>query len=525
MQSRRKFFMQTVSALTALSPAHGSAAESSNEPVIAKDFESRVVYRSKYRPGYTSWVSFFPGVNGRWYLTCEEVTTPNPPLTRMSPERFGEFGLPSGMDKSGNRMEIVLLESSDGLNSWNVVSREAVRFQHSAGSFGQARVKDGRFLRFVWECYSLENDFHPGRILTVSSDNGRTWQKQAPLHGREFASYPHRLRTLRDGTLVLALPLCPSWGKGRTLPVRTAVDLNSRVSLQMTLSFSFDQGLNWTQPLPIFAGDVVSETDFVELPDGNLLCVNNSIFGYPGRQILYRSGNKFFPGPFERSASGRVPETVALGLDGLLVGCLRCSQYMWSDDLGLNWRPLAGIPDRIRNSRENYQPWIHHLEDGRFATAGHYGGDDVVGAVDQYLTIHFFRVDVRRRVEKTKLELSRDFDSATARWMNVYHLRLTFDEKPLANKEVEFWYAERDKPGYDPKLRYSLEQRMSMGGRTIRVRTDDNGAAVVRLPELDRIVDIHHSIQLVARFNSDRSDPQYQEAQTPMFENYSYARY
>jgi hypothetical protein len=309
------------------------------------------------------------------------------------------------------------------------------------------------------------------------------------------------------------------------MPVRTAVNLNSRGSMQMTLCFSHDQGRTWTEPMPIYGGDVVSETDFTELPNGDLLCINNSIFGYPGRQIVHRFGNKFFPGALEKATSQRVPETIALGANDLLVGCMRCSQYFWSDDLGLNWYPLEGIPENIRKSRENYQPWIQYLSDGRFATAGHYGADNFVGEVDQYLTIHFFRVEVRRRTEKTKLELTRDFDAGSNRWLNSDRLHLTAADKPLPGKEIEFWYVERDKPGYDWQLKNTLDERMKMGGHLLRVRTDDSGNATVRLPEFDAIEDPHHSVQLVARFNSARSDPAYQPVQTPMFENYSNVRY
>ncbi|MAE63040.1 MAG: hypothetical protein CMJ18_02105 [Phycisphaeraceae bacterium] len=49
-----------------------------SEPAVrAVDFESREVYHGAQTPGYTSWVSFFPGERGQWYLTCEEVTRPD----------------------------------------------------------------------------------------------------------------------------------------------------------------------------------------------------------------------------------------------------------------------------------------------------------------------------------------------------------------------------------------------------------------------------------------------------------------
>ena len=60
--------------------------------------------------------------------------------------------------------------------------------------------------------------------------------------------------------------------------------------MEMMLFLSFDQGRTWSNPLPILSGQMVSETDFVELPDGHLLFFNNTIFATPGRQMVYREG-------------------------------------------------------------------------------------------------------------------------------------------------------------------------------------------------------------------------------------------
>jgi hypothetical protein len=57
------------------------------------------------------------------------------------------------------------------------------------------------------------------------------------------------------------------------------------------------------------------------------------------------------------------------------------------------------------------------------------------------------------------------------------------------------------------------------------VSTGGDGTAHVAIPRLDAITYIHHDIQLVARFNADRRDPDYKPAQTMQFEFYSNSVY
>lgn len=525
MTDRRDFLKQTsslalFSGVRSQSKAQGPTRDhSSAGPAFrAAGFESLKVYQSEQRPSYTSWVSFFPGERGQWYLTCEEVTRPKKPLPQVSREKWQAMNLPVGYDKSPYQMEMVILESQDNLRTWKVLSKEPCRFQHSAGSFAQARTRDGRFLRFVWACYSLDNDLRPSDIFSVSEDDGKTWLRQAPFHDRHFVSYAHRLRMLRDGTLVLALPLSPAWGPGTPLPVRTCLNLNNTSTTQMHLCFSFDQGRTWSAPQCLYGGQNVSETDFVELPSGDLLCINNSIFANPGRQIVYRDGQRFTAGSFEKVRDGRVPETICLTADGILIGCMRAGRYYGSDDLGQTWQPLEGIPQL---GPEVYQPWIHTLPDGRIACAGHYGADDPVKKRDQYLSIHLFRLEVLRKTKDTQLELTRLFDRSKNRFRNAYTLALRCDGVPLADKEVEFWYVERNQAGYDSWNKLPLEERMKMGGTLLRLRTRKDGTALVELDQLDKITDVHHSVQMIARFNLDRSDPNFKPAQTPQFEPYT----
>ena len=488
--------------------------------VRAADFDSRVVYRG--RENYAAWIAFFPGERGQWYITCEEMGKPDRELPRMTREQLYEWCIPREYDESQNGRELVMLESKDALQTWNVMSRQPCRMRHSAGTFAQARTADGRFLRFGWATQWMDPDRPLGKISFVSHDDGDTWHEQPEFHSPRFSSCAHRLRTLRDGTLVLAIPFSLPYGRGTDYPVRSCANLDAEGSMWMNLSFSYDQGRNWTPPLPIYGGHTVSETDFVELPSGDLLCINNGIFTNPGRQMVYRTEYGWIVGPYERIRHGTVPETVCITQEGILVGCLRAGRYFWSDDLGKTWHPLEGIPDR---GPEVYQPWIHQLPDGRIACAGHNGSDNYFGELEQHVNLHVFRLEVLRHTRSTRIDVVRDFDEAASRWMNSYTLKLTCGDEPLAGKELEFWYAERWKPGYDDWNKTPLDERMKTGGEALRVRTGSDGTANVMLPQLDQIENIHHSIQFVVRFNTERQDPDYQPTQTPQFQFYSNQSY
>jgi hypothetical protein len=234
----------TVGCLTAfmsLADGHSDkAATNTGSAVLAVDFQSQRIYQSRQHPSYTSWVSFFRGEQGQWYIGCEEVTTPDEPQPRASKQWVYGMGLPRGYDKAKYLMELVLLQSDDNLKTWKLISREPVRA--SGGSFAQARTPDGKFLRFVWACYSLDPSVKPSEIYYQSSDDGKTWKKMPPFVSEHLVWYPHRLRTLHDGTLVLCAPCSFRWGDGTDYPVRTAIKLDAVSDMQMTLFFSHDQG-------------------------------------------------------------------------------------------------------------------------------------------------------------------------------------------------------------------------------------------------------------------------------------------
>ena len=122
------------------------------------------------------------------------------------------MSLPRGYDSSKYLKEHVLLKSDDRLEHWNVVARSKSDAS-GLGDFSQARTKNGNLLRFVWACYSTDRSVKTSDIYYRSDDEGKTWEKMPTFVSDRFAWYPHRLRALRDGTLVLAAPQRPSGEK------------------------------------------------------------------------------------------------------------------------------------------------------------------------------------------------------------------------------------------------------------------------------------------------------------------------
>jgi len=508
--------------------------------VVAVDFKSRKIYEPSQNPYYACWVSFFPGENGRWYIGYEEVTRPDKPLPLATDKQWFAMQLPEGYDKSEYLLEAVILESADDMKTWHEISRQPYRHQHSVHQFATARTADGRFIRFVWAGYSLEPGIKPNDNFYVSADNGKTWQLQPPIFDEHFVTFPHRLRTLRDGTLVLCCPFGNPIGTAER-PVRNCMDLNATQNSQMMMLFSFDDGRTWEGPLPILPRCNTSETDFVELPSGDLLVINNSIFNDPGRQFIYRNGRTFTPAPMERAINdkkpiepGCVPETVCLVDGEILIGCQRTGFYSFSDDLGLTWQPLEGIPmpeidpalgSPYLDQQEVYQPWIHYLGDGRVVCAGHLGGDMPLSRdrLKQYISLHSFNIKVNRKTKNTKIIIERDYDENKKQHPNAYTLTLSCDDKPLADKPIEFWYVERGQPGsgFGPG---TLDEKIKAGGKLLKLKTNEQGRAHITLSHLDKIEDKSHSYQLIARFNHDRADTGHKPCQTFLMNQYAVCR-
>jgi hypothetical protein len=319
-----------------------------------------------------------------------------------------------------------------------------------------------------------------------------------PAH---FDVAPFQMRLLSDGkTLVIFCPYTAAWGPGKTLPGRLHSKSGVRSTWQAALFFSTDFGRTFSDPLPIYPGVPVTETDFCELPSGDLLFLHAKLFGGTAhRQLVRRTQFGWVPDVME-AIDPQAPETFVRTREGYLVGASRNDAYVWSDDDGATWHPVEDL------KRGEYQPRAMLLNDDRILFVWHKGGDQFYGESDMYIGQHTFRLKVDHPRPRSELKLARVFDAQAGKYICAFDATLsTAEGKPIAGKPIEFSRVARDAKGYEP---FGGGRPWVDGAKTIAT-TDVNGVARVACPEQDGITDIHQTFQIAARFDPNRADAQY----------------
>lgn len=258
-----------------------------------------------------------------------------------------------------------------------------------------------------------------------------------------------------------------------------------------------------------------TETDFCEMPSGDLLFIHHKMFAGPGgaahRQLVRKTRDGWVVEDME-PVGDLAPEIFLRTRDGYLVGASRNAAYVWSQDDGVAWHPVEDIPSC------EYQPRAIALDGDRLMFAWHKGGDLPYGQADMYIGRHTFKLQVLKPRPRSRLTLSRVFDEKAGRYVCAFDATLTTgDGKPIANKPIEFSIVARDAAGYEP-----------FGGATPWVHgkkqaatTDERGVARVSYPEQAAIADIHQTFQVAARFDPDGADAEFLPATSLTVEYYA----
>jgi hypothetical protein len=424
---------------------------------------------------------------------------------------LGAIGLPAKYDFSKLINETVYLRSSDGGATWKESHRGSeneIAQGANAGCMSPIALPDGRLLSLSWGM--------PG-CLRESTDGGRTWGVLHELMDPAFYDVaPFSMRLLSDRkTLVIFCPYARAWGPGKPAPGRLHTKPGSRASWQAALFFSGDFGKTLAGPIPIYPNVPVTETDFCELPGGDLLFIHHKMFAGPGgaahRQLIRKTRDGWVPEDIE-PVGDLAPEIFLRTRDGYLVGASRNAAYVWSQDDGVTWQRVEGIPSC------EYQPRAIALDGDRLMFAWHKGGDLPYGQTDMYIGRHTFKLKVLAPRPRSHLALARVFDEKADRYICAFDATLTTtDGKPIANKPIEFSIVARDASGYE-----------AFGGATPwvhgakqTVTTDARGVARVTYPEQAAITDVHQTFQAAARFDPAGVDKDFLPATSLTVEYYA----
>ena len=473
----------------------------------ALDFNERMVYHSPEETGHCAWVQLWREPGGGLRLALQESRTPEQGRQRnpIDIDAWEVGGMPATYDFSGLISETVFLRSVDQAASWTEIGR---------GSCPLAPVSlpDGRLLGLRWASGYPSNATGGG--LLASTDAGKTWQRLHEIMDDDsHITYGFSMRLLRDNeTLVVFCPYAPTYGPGKEFPVRNATRPGVKNSIQSAVFWSRDFGRTFVGPIGIYPGQPVTESDFCELPSGDLLFLHHRMYsGKCHRQFLKRTALGFVPEMMEEVAAN-APEIFVRTNEGYLVGASRNGPYLWSDDNGMNWYPVEGARDC------GYQPRAVLMDDGRVLFCWHKGADLAYGEQDMWIGQHTFRLQVENPRAATQLRLARVKDEAQERYTCAFTALLTTaDGTPVPGQPVQFSVVGRWEPGYED----FGGSKPWVEGKVTLATTNRDGVARVDYPEQNEVTDIHKSFQICARFNPDGDIAGYLPATSTVWEYYA----
>jgi hypothetical protein len=349
-----------------LSLCVGAALQAADPKVECDGWESRMIYHSPETPGYTSWVGFAKTADGK--LLCSFAQQ-----TGKAPNVKGES---------------IVLESTDVGKTWAPVKPD--------GWVGFSRINtilpDGTIVKGVWP-----GGGDTGHIVR-STDKGKTWGGRSDfVDGKKFKAWPGVIKPLRDGRLILFA------GVLERDPANPDANNNARMAKNMFVSA--DGGTSWGEAIQLMKIEegVCEESDFCELPNGDLFWVHRAEHNPPGQagysdrlqSIAFKREKTFVAGPVTKAPfqhSGY--PTVLYTKEGLIMHLATDGMY-WSADTGATWNKLNN-PATDYAPGTYYYPIAMQLDDGELIVIGHRGWDDVYGAVDQAIMQQRFRLRVTR---------------------------------------------------------------------------------------------------------------------------------
>lgn len=371
-------FLRTAAALLALLFLGSPGLPAVPAAVTATDFKQARIYHSPETPGYTSWCTLWRARDGHLRLAFQQVTGP--------------------AHQPGQRTNAtVILDSPDNAASWHLLRTVPARKNLAASTngiytspadssfcgHGLAALPDGTLVTGLWAGGGFDSGF-----IQRSEDDGKTWSEPVfVVDPKQYQLWPTVLRTLSDGRLILFAGL---WSREPGRPP------NPRIGKAMFQST--DGGRTWGPPIRLmsFSAGVCEESDFAELPGGDLLFVHRTEH-FDGDKYLFSdrwqgrvraNGKDWVPeeptkAPFPHSGFPAVLRT----REGVVLH-VATDGVWWTGDDGKAWSRLS-IPG------SPYYPCVQQLTDGAILVVGHVGADDVYGVQDQSIVQQTFRLKVQ----------------------------------------------------------------------------------------------------------------------------------
>ena len=384
-----------------------------------RDLERIFVYHSPQYPGFTSWV-------GLWNMPddsvmCSFIQATGPLSGRpKAPDAVRHYltwpptGHGDEYDMTGLDLRHVHLRSTDCARTWTLVSAEPfTSCMNGAPGETEEVIPDpaaefgGVILRGVWGPYlPYDDDVPKNGFLQRSTDGSRSWGPPELIYDAENTTlWAKRVRPLRDGR----------WLVGGGL-FFIHPDHNTRHgwfrNMTMALFVGDRNGRNWQGPISIipdeqlgdFAGE---EFDWVELEDGDLLCVlrTETLPTFDARDAgqqrritrLFKSGDSWKPtrvdiAPFPHSGHPEMLRT----REGIVLH-VATSALSASADEGQSWTHFDLAPETNWHGwcgpGSPYYPKAVHLPNGEILVVGHVGGDNGYATIDQAIVGMRFRLD------------------------------------------------------------------------------------------------------------------------------------
>ncbi len=463
-------------------------------------FEARPVYIPAVRPGFAAWATVFACPGGGVGLSFDEVVREKNPAflgTKLEMAEAACVPVSYGSVECGTEDRTayrVFMHSRDGVNF-----TETGRCLRSKGAYCCAALPDGRLIGFDVPRRNEDGTAWADWLrVQESRDGGSTWRgERRILKGN--TPYMWRVRTLRDGTVVLLLSLQGSpWGVERERQTRhTAFPGETMLNRVQACFITTRDGMHFSPPHYILPGIGAHEYDMCEPKEGTMLFIAGDVQGTPaGRQTVRRTGDGWINDPLlpiRRGApadpssdpqGGFLPETFVWDeRSGCILGYRRNQGYCLSADLGENWvrtEPDQGVP-------KLYQPMMIPLSDGYAGLYGHVGGDSAFGQHDMLLWGHRLRADCAHRLPSgASLSLKRCMNDRKTQFINCFEGRLICPGRNTAGKKLRFCFL----PFWNKDGSVNTEP-LDSSSPYLESETDASGTARARVPLYDGIPDIH----------------------------------